>query len=199
MPVTTGVGSPLKGIAGGRGREIRLEDVARKVSSASRVFRSPDSRSLQTAGEIIATNIEIEARRRGVTRFAGKPWRGYMVRPTRVRSDPYVIIRPRQLGATVILDSGASPHIIGAKGLGTRRAWKNNPTATARRRYAGGPQRRSGALAVWWSGLGRPVAYVRHPGAPGKNFVDPGFRRGERVALDAWNAITFSNFAKFFD
>ncbi len=175
-----------------------MEDVARKTKSASRVFRSPDSRSLQTAGSIIANNIEIEARRRGVRRFAGKPWRGYMVRPTRVRTDPYVVIRPRQLGATIILDSGAAPHIIGPKALGTRRSWSNNPRATARRRFNGGSLR-AGPQALFWAGLGRPIAYVRHPGAPGKNFVDPGFRRGEIQARRSWNAITFSNFAKAFD
>lgn len=193
MAITTGVGSPLKGV-GGRNAvvEMSFEDVARRTRNASTAFSSPSARSLGIAGNVVAGSIERAAKAKGITNFAGKPWQGYRVRVTKVRSDPYVIIRPSQVGATAILDSGAQPHVIGARALGTKRSWRNNPTAVARRRRVRSAAAASAKQAIFYAGLPRPVAYVRHPGMQGKNFVNPGANAGFKVATQRWNTDLFA-------
>ncbi|NNF68433.1 MAG: hypothetical protein HKN01_01565 [Acidimicrobiia bacterium] len=195
MGVTTGVGSPLKTGGPPRSAEVALEDLAKAIDGMSTELSSPSARALDRAGWIVANNISDEARKKGATSFAGKPYRGYIARTTRMRSEPYTIITPKggksAVGATVTLDQGSRPHLIAAR---------NPPDAVSAGAIAGAGgkavpnrfrRRAGGKKALMYAGLPHPVLYVHHPGSRGKNFVTPGFDKGTAEAFTAWNRLMF--------
>lgn len=195
MPI--GVGSPARGITprrGGKSFSTSAVEFGRKVDRAGMVLRSPQPRVMMTSAQLIADRITLEGRTRGISTFAGRKWRGYTVRPRKGFKE--IVIRPYNIGSTVILDQGSSPHIIGARALGTRKQWRTDPAGLARRAHlttsrvsrAGNTVGKRALMAPTWD---HPVLYVLHPGAKpaAAGFVRDGLRAGQRMAADNTGAM----------
>lgn len=201
------VGSPARGITPRTGESLStsVDQFARKMDAAGRILASPQPAVVLRAAAIIGDRIEVTGRRRGITTFAGQRWGGYRVKQ---RRNGEVVIFPRNVGATVILNEGAPPHVIGARALASRARWKRDPLGVeddwkagflrSRQSRRGGQVGKRGLKA---DGYAHPIPWVLHPGAravaPG--FVGDGLDEGVGLAIDATGSLYMSElFTKAF-
>lgn len=211
----TYVGNPLKGSAK-RVHTVsskNYKDMVRHIERTGQVFVKPNVAAIAASGEMIKQSIEKSAAAAGVSSFAGRKWTGYQVRPAGGGGlNPSVIVRPRNLGATAVLNQGARPHFISARGSAVGRGAQDAAIGalesfTGRRatirgaalkristRARRGQARR--ATVLWGPPMRHPVPYVNHPGTQGLYFVRPGFEVGRRLGLEVQRRVKFGEIIK---
>lgn len=164
---------------------------AARIDGMGRIIARPTDRAMVDAGVVFGDIIDAAADRSGATSFAERPRPRYQARLRR----SVVVIRPRNPGAVIALDSGTDPHVIGARGRGTRRMFRSLGAGSNEGRFTGtfdvgvGRRRRTvrgyGALRF----EGNFAIYVRHPGMDGYGFIrksrEKATRRGAETYLRA--------------
>lgn len=162
-------------------------EFAPKIGRAGRALSDVDRQATITSAKVVAELIDAERVRAGATSFAGRPVGNYRVNP---RAKDKVLIRPSRVGAVVAHNTGTSPHIIGARRLGTRSKFKRRasdiaavaafqlPGSRDNRGAVGRVRNANGKLALSWAGVAHPTPYAFVSGMAGKHFVSRVMRPG---------------------
>lgn len=153
------------------GQSHNRAELIGKVGRAGAALTGPQI--LQAATDSVKRTLEVSAARSGLRRgsnIAGRPWRGvYVRRAGKGMAVGYA--KPAHL-----VNSPTRPHVIGAKGLGTRATIAKKVTAASVASIFGGTgsasfRGRKGARALHWGG-DNFAAYVRSRGTRGKRFFE---------------------------
>ena len=175
------------------GEYTSVAEFVKRVDQMGSIIARPTERAMIDAGVVFGEIVDKAADQAGATSFAGQRRPKY--RANKRGRDVY--IRPGNVGANVVLNSGARPHIIGASGRGTRAAfrkfgqvdaalWSYGFTGAGKfsrkvRTTRDGTQRQK-ALKF---GADQYATLVRHPGMSGFGFIgksrDKATERGAKV------------------
>lgn len=150
---------------------------AQRIDEMGRIVARPNDRATIDAALVFGEVIDAAADGAGATSFAGQRRPKY--RAHKRGRDVY--IRPGNVGANVVLNSGARPHIIGASGRGTRARFRNNAGRLgATLAFGGSNTGQFGRIRRTRSGSDRAKAltigddfatFAFHPGMSGFGFV----------------------------
>ena len=152
---------------------------------------APNKRATIDAAETFGEIIDAAADKSGATSFGGRKRPPYRIK---MRGSE-AFIRPGNVGANVALNSGTRPHIIGAKGLGTRRKFQTKAAGIGAVTAFGGSavgmigtRRSKGKRALSWSGVEHPTPFAFVSGTSGFGFVGASKDKAMEAAAEVWLA-----------
>lgn len=182
---------------------ITMQQLPGQIAAVGKVIANGRVEATRRSAWATADVLNKYREQAGATTFAEKklkPWR------VAERGDTMWIV-PGNTGAYIALNTGTKPHIIGARRLGTKQAFRNKASAIAavaafqlpgsrdndgrvgrRRTVKSGRSRistRSQALALDWAGALHPTPYAFHPGTAGLGFVKAAVERGNATEVGA--------------
>lgn len=163
-----------------------IDDLGHRIAA-------PNKRAANEAGDVFGEIIDREADRAGATSWAGGKRPRYRVR----QRGTEVFIRPSNVGAVVALNDGTQPHIIGARGLGTKRGFQKRARGIAAVSAFGsatgmvGARRnvRNGKQALMWGGAAHPTPFAFVSGTRGFGFVGKATPKATEAAAEVWLAV----------
>ena len=167
---------------------------AKRIDDMGTIIARPNERASMDAAVTFGRIVDAAADNAGATSFAGKRRPPYRTN----RRGQTVYIRPGNVGANVVLNSGANPHIIGASGRGTRSKFRKFGVVESRLwsygysgagKFGANRSTRSGARSKALTIGSEFATYARHPGMSGFGFigksVDKATTKGAEVYLAA--------------
>lgn len=178
------------------GEYTSVAEFVKRIDEMGAIIARPTERAMIDAGVVFGEIVDKAADQAGATSYAGQKRPRYRVH----KRGHDVYIRPGNVGANVVLNSGARPHIIGASGRGTRAAFRKFGAVDAALwsyGFTGAGQfsrkvrtRRDGSQRAKALKFGDEFAtIVRHPGMDGFGFLaksrDKATERGAEVYLRA--------------
>lgn len=175
------------------------DELSAALERRARGMRPANRPAVLEAAQVFKKGIEAEFSRNGLrvgAKLAGRPWKGVGYNQT---GDDTVEIRAKS--PAHLFNNPTAPHIIGARGFGSRAGIARRLGGRASRTRSGvradgtrfryseaaelavGPISGRGRLGARTSGRGKqalrfggnhPVAYARHPGTRGRRSFGPG-------------------------
>lgn len=157
-----------------------------RIDRIGKAATRPNRVATRDAAETFAEVVDAQGDRSGATSWSGARRPRYAVRQRNAAGD--MLIKPRNLGAVVALNSGTKPHFVGARGNRRARSVRNTAVSAARSmglvtrasRVRGG---RGGVLK-----LPGPVysPYARPSGTSGFGFVTKAKKKAPDAAAKVW-------------
>lgn len=178
------------------GEYTSVAEFTKRIDEMGRIVARPNDRATIDSAVVFGKVIDAAADSAGATSFSGQKRPAY--RTFKRGRDVY--IRPGNVGANVVLNSGAGAHIIGASGRGTRASFRKFGAVesqlfsygfTGRGKFSRSRTTRSGAARskALKFGADQYATYTRHPGMDGFGFIgksrDKATERGAAVYLAA--------------
>jgi hypothetical protein len=176
------------------GEYSSVADFVKRIDEMGRIVARPNDRATMDAGTVFGEIVDAAADKAGATSFAGQRRPRYRV----TKRGREVFIRPGNVGANVVLNSGAGAHIIGAQGRGTKAKFRQHAQRaqdlwsygyTGAGRFGGIRQTKTGARSAALKIGDEFATYANHPGMSGFGFVgasrDKATTKGAEVYLAA--------------
>lgn len=165
-----------------------VAEFARAIDRLGTTIARPNRNATKDAAVVVGEIIDAEADRSGATSFAGQKRPKYRV----YERGNEMFIRPGNVGANVVLNQGARPHIIGARARGTRNFFRQvvgSGSGTGRVSFGRVRTNRKGQqVGAKVLTIGDEFAtYANHPGMRGFGFIGRAKKRFPDKALETFH------------